>query len=74
VTSSSPLGQAMKSSRCTERGEGLSHRLHVVVAMYYFDDLSLQEIADVWSVPGTVKSRLFLARKRLAMALRAIRS
>lgn len=37
-----------------------------VVALYYYQSLSLQEIADTLSIPlGTVKSRLSLAVRRL---------
>jgi RNA polymerase sigma-70 factor, ECF subfamily len=37
-----------------------------VVALYYYQSLSLQEIADALSIPlGTVKSRLSLAVRRL---------
>lgn len=38
----------------------------VVVVLYYINDLSLQEIAEVLNVPeGTVKSRLFYGRQAL---------
>lgn len=39
---------------------------HDAVVMYYFDDISLSEIAEIQGVPeATVKSRLFYARKSL---------
>lgn len=42
----------------------LPHRL--VVALYYVNDLSLQEIADILEIPvGTVKSRLYYGRQAL---------
>ncbi len=45
-------------------GLPLSHR--VVVVMYYVNDLSIQEIAEVLDVPaGTVKSRLHYGRQIL---------
>lgn len=38
----------------------------VVIALYYINDLSLQEIAEILEVPeGTVKSRLHYARQTL---------
>jgi RNA polymerase sigma-70 factor (ECF subfamily) len=42
----------------------------IVVALYYLNDLSLQEIADVLDVPvGTVKSRLYYGRLALKRSL-----
>jgi RNA polymerase sigma-70 factor (ECF subfamily) len=42
----------------------------VVVALYYLDDLSLQEIADILEIPvGTVKSRLHYGRLALKRSL-----
>ncbi len=42
----------------------LAHRL--VVALYYVNDLSLQEIAEILEIPvGTVKSRLYYSRQAL---------
>jgi RNA polymerase sigma-70 factor (ECF subfamily) len=44
----------------------LSPAHRTVVDMYYLDELSLAQIAEALSLPeGTVKSRLFHARKRL---------
>ncbi len=38
-----------------------------VVVLQYYDDLKIEEIAQMLNVrPGTIKSRLFRARKRLA--------
>ncbi len=49
----------------------LPFKLRAVVAMHYFDDLSLKEIAEILNCRlGTVKSRLFNARKHLYHALR----
>jgi RNA polymerase sigma-70 factor (ECF subfamily) len=51
--------------------EKLPFRMRTVVAMHYFDGLRLSEIAEVLQCrPGTVKSRLFSARKRLYDVLR----
>jgi len=42
----------------------------VVVVLYYLNDLSLQEIADILDVPvGTVKSRLHYGRQTLKKSL-----
>jgi RNA polymerase sigma-70 factor (ECF subfamily) len=42
----------------------------VVIVMYYLNDLSLQEIAEILEVPvGTVKSRLYYGRLRLRRKL-----
>jgi RNA polymerase sigma-70 factor (ECF subfamily) len=44
----------------------LPAKLRIPVSMHYFDDLTLKEIAEVLNCRlGTVKSRLFQARKRL---------
>lgn len=44
----------------------LSLPLKTVVILYYFNDLTIEEIARVLGCfPGTVKSRLFKARKKL---------
>lgn len=48
----------------------LSHR--TVIVMYYVNDLSLQEIADILALPvGTVKSRLHYGRHALKQAMDA---
>jgi RNA polymerase sigma-70 factor (ECF subfamily) len=53
-----------------EAVDGLPARHRMVVAMYYFDDHSLNEIAEILNCHlGTVKSRLFNARKRLCQTL-----
>lgn len=42
----------------------------LVVALYYINDLSVQEISEVLEVPaGTIKSRLYYARKQLKKLL-----
>lgn len=49
----------------------LAHRM--VVVMYYVNDLSLEEIAEVLDVPlGTVKSRLYYGRQALKVRLSAL--
>jgi RNA polymerase sigma-70 factor (ECF subfamily) len=51
----------------------LAHRL--VVALYYVNDLPLQEIAEILEIPvGTVKSRLYYGRQALRQDLEKLRS
>ena len=46
--------------------EGLSDVQRQTVVLYYFNELSIDEIADIMECsPGTVKSRLFLARNAI---------
>jgi RNA polymerase sigma-70 factor (ECF subfamily) len=46
----------------------MSHQ--AVVVLFYLENLSLEEVAEVMELPvGTVKSRLYHARKRLRDAL-----
>lgn len=46
----------------------MSHQ--IVVVLYYLENLSVEEVAEVVELPaGTVKSRLYHARKRLRDAL-----
>lgn len=60
-----------------ERNEGvwkavrkLPEKLRVVILLYYMEDLSLAQISEITGVPtGTVKSRLYQARKVLAKEL-----
>jgi RNA polymerase sigma-70 factor (ECF subfamily) len=52
--------------------DGLPINQRVVIVLYYLNDLSLQEIADILSVPvGTVKSRLHYGRENLRRQLDA---
>ncbi len=49
----------------------LPFKMRTVIAMHYFDDLPLDQIAGVLNCRvGTVKSRLFNARKRLYHTLK----
>ena len=44
----------------------LEEDLKIITVLYYYDDLSIKEIADIMNIPkGTVKSRVFRARERL---------
>ncbi|MGH2543310.1 MAG: RNA polymerase sigma factor, partial [Ardenticatenaceae bacterium] len=50
--------------------EKLEDKYRLVVVLYYLQELSLREIADILDVPtGTIKSRLFYARQQLRSAL-----
>lgn len=48
----------------------LSHKLKIVVILYYFNDMTISEISKVQGCPkATVKSRLFYARNTLKKEL-----
>lgn len=48
----------------------LSERQRAVIVLYYYDELSIAEIAGICRCfEGTVKSRLFQARKKLKISL-----
>ncbi|NQV68957.1 MAG: RNA polymerase sigma factor [Pseudohongiella sp.] len=48
----------------------LDSRLATILKLYYLESLSIDEIAEISDVPpGTVKSRLFYARKLMMKAL-----
>lgn len=50
--------------------EGLQEKQKIVVLLYYMEELSVAQIAEVIGVPvGTVKSRLYQARKSLEKEL-----
>lgn len=50
--------------------EGLGKKQRTTVILYYFNDLSIKEIAHITaSLETTVKTRLFAAKKRLRQAL-----
>ena len=50
----------------------LDEKRRTVIVLYYFDDLPVKEIARTLGVTeGTVKSRLFSARRHLRQALTA---
>lgn len=51
----------------------LSEDHRAIIILHFFQDLSLEEISDALEIPpGTVKSRLFYARKALAECLRQL--
>ena len=68
-----PLEQVLKeeeSQRIRQAIRKLEYRQRTVVMLYYFNDMSVEEIAGVTgSFAGTVKSRLFKARKNLRKIL-----
>jgi len=48
----------------------LNSRISVILRLYYLEELSVGEIAEIAELPlGTVKSRLFYGRKLLANSL-----
>ena len=52
--------------------DGLGKKQRTTIILYYFNDLSVREIAEVTgSLEGTVKTRLFAARRRLKQVLEA---
>ena len=53
--------------------DGLSEEQRTVVGMFYFDNMSVKEIADVLDVSeNTVKSRLNYARKNIGIEVKAL--
>ncbi len=49
----------------------LAPELQSLVRLYYLEELTISEIAEILDIaPGTVKSRLFYARKKLVAMLR----
>ena len=51
----------------------LSERDAAIINMFYYDEMTIQEISDVTNLsPEAVKVRLFRSRKRLASALRSM--
>lgn len=52
--------------------DGLGRKQRTTVILYYFNELSVREIAEATgSLESTVKTRLFAARKRLKQVLEA---
>ena len=50
--------------------DGLGRKQRTTIILYYFNDFSIKEIAEVTgSLEATVKTRLFAARRRLKRAL-----
>lgn len=56
--------------RLTMHIRTLPDKLRTVIYLYYAAEMQTEEIADVLNIPrGTVKSRLYLARKKLKNSL-----
>lgn len=68
-----PLAQALAdefSGELTEAIGRLSEKHRLVIVLYYYNEMSVQEIAKITGcLPGTVKSRLHFARKQLKKLL-----
>ena len=66
ITSGDPYGQAHDRELLADAIAGLSPDHRVVVALRYYRDLPVEEIASRLGIPaGTVQSRLHYALKRL---------
>lgn len=60
------------SQEIKQHVQSLNLKLRTVVVLYYYQDLSVSEIARITgSLEGTVKSRLYTARKKLKEKLTA---
>lgn len=70
---SSPLGQLItreEADRVMTAVNALPAKQRVVIVLYYYDELSVEDIASMAGISaGTVKSRLFTARKKLKQLL-----
>lgn len=61
------LRKADKSEAMRRCLEGLSNEHRMVIDLVYYHELGIEEVAQVLDIPaGTVKTRLFHARKRLS--------
>lgn len=62
--------KAKRETPVSEFFDTLDEKRRITVVLYYFDDRSVREIAQATGVTeGTVKSRLFSARRHLRQAL-----
>lgn len=73
VTTEDTITRESDASQRVRAGlERLEATQRLMLTLYYLDELSIREIADVLSLPiGTVKSRLFHARSALRAQLEA---
>ena len=69
----SPIAQILKNERnqaIIQAVRSLDYRQRTVVILFYYNELGTREIASVMEcMEGTVKSRLFHARKNLRSVL-----
>ncbi|MEF3307937.1 sigma-70 family RNA polymerase sigma factor [Paenibacillus sp. GYB004] len=76
--SASPLDSVLKkeqSERLIESIMGLELNQRIVVGLYYFQDMKIEEIAELLDIKsGTVKSRLYHARVKLGGMLRRLQT
>ena len=64
-----PVRKAVKMAPAEAIGR-LSEKHRLVIVLYYYNEMSVQEIAKITGcLPGTVKSRLHFARKQLKKLL-----
>ncbi len=65
------LALESSSEYVIEAVQSLPEELRVAIVLYYFEDFSIAEISNILALPtGTVKYRLYEARKRLAQSLK----
>ena len=77
--SSKPLDELMIEKMEKEKVrtiiESLPEKMKLVILLYYMDELSLKEIAQILKIPsGTVKSRLHQARKKITKEMEVYRN
>ena len=67
-----PSEKAAAYEKLYQALDGLGKKQRTTVILYYFNDLSIKEIAQITGdLEGTVKTRLFAARRRLKRVLEA---
>ena len=73
VENKEPLEQALKQEKAQSIVNAikyLSEKHRTIIVLYYYNDLSVKEIAKITGcLEGTVKSRLYFARKQLRKIL-----
>ena len=77
--SSKPLDELMIEKMEKEKVrtiiESLPEKMKLVILLYYMDELTLKEIAQILKIPsGTVKSRLHQARKKITQEMEVYRN
>ena len=67
-----PSEKAAAYEKLYQALDGLGKKQRTTIILYYFNDLSVREIAEATgALEATVKTRLFAARKRLKQVLEA---